>query len=877
MSESQNIQQHRLDNGLKVLIKPMRTAPVVSVWVWYQVGSRYERPGITGISHWVEHMLFKGTPDLPKGEIMKSIARAGGTLNGFTSQDNTVYFETVPAEQLDLPLRIESDRMVNSTVDPDEVASERTVIISEREGAENHPFMHLHEAMLGTALQVHPYRWPVLGYRCDLERMTREDLWDYYRAFYGPDNATLVIVGDVEPAAALDQARARFGSIERLNVRHEVRAVEPEQEGERRVEVRRPGNAVYWGACYHMPAYAHEDRVPLMVMDAILSGAKALSVEGGRFGGSARLHAVLVDRKGLAASAGSYARFLRDPSLFHLSMVLRDGVDPAKAEKAMFREIEKLQDKGPGKSELKTALKQVRAQVGYARDGITANAYLIGKLDALGDLTEMDTLAERVAAVTAEDVTRVARQYLSERSRTVGVFIPEGGTVSGAGGAAQAFTGVAFYSASPMGAQASAPAGPVIQRRVLDCGAQVYGVENPESHCVSVGGFLRAGAALDPQGKEGLAVMVARMLDEGTRAKSCHQIAAAADRLGASLEFGADADGTGAGGKCLPADLGRLLALTRECLSEMTCPEDELEKVRQQTLTGMKAQRDSAHYMAMRAAMEALYPPAHPYHREAQGTPESVPAIAREDVLAFAESSYGPQDLTLALVGPLSFARMCDEVEKAFASWRALTQMPTCEVQPVSATAAPGEKIVTMAGKSQCELIVGRIAMPRSHADYHAATVGAMIFGQFGLMGRIGERVRDQLGLAYHASSSVSARRQAGHWTVSAGVNPANVRKALDAIRDETDRFCTEPVTEQELSDAKGKMVGSQVLRMETSDSLCALVRDIAFHELPLDYPARYRDEVRAVTRERVLDVAQRYLRDHEPVIAIAGPELPEA
>ncbi|MHC4593288.1 MAG: M16 family metallopeptidase [Planctomycetota bacterium] len=159
MLASQGITEHRLANGLKVLMKPMRTAPVVSVWIWYRVGSRHERPGITGISHWVEHMLFKGTPEFTKGEIFKSICRVGGSNNGFTREDNTVYFETLPTEHLDLGLRIEADRIVNSTFDADEVASERTVIISEREGAENHPQMRLREAVNGIAYQVHPYRW----------------------------------------------------------------------------------------------------------------------------------------------------------------------------------------------------------------------------------------------------------------------------------------------------------------------------------------------------------------------------------------------------------------------------------------------------------------------------------------------------------------------------------------------------------------------------------------------------------------------------------------------------------------------------------------------------------------------------------------------
>lgn len=912
MPELQDVHEYRLDNGLKVLIKPMRTAPVVSVWIWYRVGSRYERPGITGISHWVEHMLFKGTPAFSKGEIMKSIGRVGGMLNGFTREDNTVYFETVPARHLDLGLRIEADRMVGSTFDPEEVASERTVIISEREGAENYPQVRLMEEVQGTAYHVHPYRWPVVGYKCDLQKITRDDLFDYYRRFYAPDNAVLVLVGDLEPQEALELVKQRFGDIAAGGAEHELRSEEPEQHGERRVEVRRPGSAVYWMCCYHIPAHADEDRLPLMVLEAILSGARPLTFSGGGYlGKSARLHDALVNRKKVAVEAGGRGRFTKDPGLFSLWMMLRDGVKPERAEAAMFAEIEKLQDKGPRPAELKTALRQVQAQVQYARDGITANAYMIGNLDSLDALAELDTLVDRVAAVSTEDVVRVAGTYLIRRNRTVGLFIPEeeaqraAGSPpvsheADAGGGARPFLsaalrdrvcgqswfdGAALYSArgepglqglGVAGGGAGAPSTLLaVQERVLDCGTRVLGVENPDSHCVAIAGFLRAGAALEPAGRPGVAYLTGRMLDQGTSRKSCRQIAAATDRIGASIHFRAGVDSTDLGGKCLPRDLPRVLGLLRECLSEAAAPEAELEKVRQQTLTAMKADSDSTDWLATRAALEALYPVEHPYHRDLRGTPETMGDIGRDAVLDFAARCFGPQNLTVVLVGPLSFGRMCRQVERAFGSWRLLERVPAFEPRSVEAAASPGEKVIAVPGKSQCDLVVARLAVPRGHPHYLALSVASTIFGRFGLMGRIGERIRDEMGLAYYAFGSLNARLQAGHWAVRAGVNPANVRVALDAIREETERFHTEPVTEQELDDTIGYLVGSLLLRMDTSDSLAYVVRDIAFHNLPLDYLDRYRAEVRGVTRERVLELAHTYLAGVEPVIAIAGPELP--
>ncbi|MHC4480723.1 MAG: M16 family metallopeptidase, partial [Planctomycetota bacterium] len=678
--------------------------------------------------------------------------------------------------------------------------------------------------------------------------------------------------------------------------------VEPRQCGQRRVEVRRPGNAVHWICLYHVPEHAHPDRLPLMVLEAVLSGARPLSLSGGGYlGKSARLHDALVNRKKVAVSAGGRARFMRDPGLFVFSMMLRDGVKPQKAERAMFAEIEKLRGKGPRPAELKKARRQVQAQIEYARDGISANAYMIGDLDSLGSLDEVETLAERVAAVTAEDVLRVAQSYLAPTNCTIGLFIPEG-----AGGGAPsppppdaalawpAEPGSAsadwpkwgafwrppgrcsWCAPAPAGGGAASPVLPVIRERTLDCGVRVLGVEIPASHCVAVRGFLRAGSALDPPDKEGTACLSARMLDQGTAARSCRQIAARTDGLGASIGFGAGADSTDLAGKCLPGDLRAVLGLIRECLAESAFPAAELEKVRQQVLTSMKSDRDSTSYLAGRAALEGLYPAGHPYHRDHRGSAETVARIGREALVEFARRWFWPENLTLALVGPVPFDRVCRAVEKAFGEWHAQGRPAGVEPTPLSSADSPGERVMTVPGKSQCDLVVARMAVPRNSADYHGLLVASTIFGRFGLMGRIGERVRDELGLAYYAFASLSARLAAGHWEICAGVNPANVRKALDAIAEETERFHDEPVSEGELSDTVGHLVGSLALRMETSDSLVGLVREIAFHRLPLDYLELYRAEVEGTDPQRVLALAKQYLGSAEPVVAIAGPELPD-
>ncbi|HOX36462.1 MAG TPA: pitrilysin family protein [Candidatus Brocadiia bacterium] len=900
MPGMKGVAEHSLDNGLAVLMKPMRSAPVVSVWIWYGVGARNERPGITGVSHWVEHMLFKGTPDFPKGQIFKSICRVGGQNNGFTNSDCTVYFETLPREHYDLGLRIEADRMVNSFFNPEEVASERSVIISEREGRENSPEARLNEELNATAFQVHPYRWPVLGYKCDLRAMTRDDLYGYYRSFYVPNNATLVLVGDFEPEGAMELINRRFGAIPSGTVNTNVRSVEPEQVGERRLEVRRPGKAVYWSGGCHTPAYSHPDRIPLMVLEAIFSGAHPLSWSGGGYmGKSARLHDALVNRRKVAVSAGGGCWFKKDPGLFGFGMMLRDDVSPKKAEAAMFAEIEKIKDKGPTSAEMKKALTQMTAQVEYARDGITANALMIGHRNLMGDKSDPSELLEQIAAVTTDDVMRVARAYLTERNRTVGIFIPENPgssspTVIAAPACKPQIHPLAFNIAEPGAMRNSniafwnmddifkkelgipiAKGLPSVRERTLECGARVLSIENPESHCVAVAGFMRGGAAADPAGKKGLACFASSMIEQGTKKRNCKQIAEATDRIGASVYFYGNHESVGFGGKCLPGHLVRILELQRDCFENMSASEDEMEKERALRLTSLKANLDSTRWRAAMAAAKALYPGDHLYASDIRGDADSIAAITREDVLKYAANVFGPRNMTIVIVGPLKFDKVCASVEKAFGSWQSAATTPVFEIAEISRPDSPGMHVVEMDGKSQCDIAVVRPLVPRRHPDYFALRVADMILGRFGLMGRIGDKVRDEMGLAYYAHSSQAFHPYCGEWRVNAGVNPSNVRKAIDAIDSEIRRICAERATDGELSDSKGSMLGSLPLNLETSESLCHTVDDLAFYGLPFDYLEQYKTAVQAVTADDVIRVACAYLRGREAVIAVAGPKLP--
>ncbi|MBP1465576.1 insulinase family protein [Candidatus Chloroploca sp. M-50] len=419
------IHAHTLANGMLVLIREVHSAPVATSWIWYRVGSRNEPTGQTGISHWVEHMLFKGTPAVPRGELDRLIARNGGTFNGFTWVDYTAYYETLPADRIELALRLEADRMVNALFEPDEVESERTVIIAELEGAANYPETWLDEAVKASAFTAHPYRHPVIGYKSDLLAMTRDELYTYYQTFYMPKNAVLVIVGDVDTDTILRQAETHFGSLPSGPSLPLVRAVEPEPQGERRVVIRRPGPAQYVQIGFLAPDCHHPDFAATVVLDAVLSGAKAPSFMGGGAptNRSARIYQALVETE-LAAAAWSSFMPTRDPYLFELSAIVSEAHSAEEVEAALLHELVKIQQDGITPNELARVLKQMRAQIAYSLESVTNQALQIGMWEVLDSYQRGETLLEELAAVEAADVQRIAQTYLTSKRSVTGFFLP---------------------------------------------------------------------------------------------------------------------------------------------------------------------------------------------------------------------------------------------------------------------------------------------------------------------------------------------------------------------------------------------------------------------------------------------------------------------
>ncbi|MSP12729.1 MAG: insulinase family protein [Chloroflexi bacterium] len=414
----------KLPNGLTVIIKPTHVAPVATFWVFYQVGSRNEFTGHTGISHWVEHMMFKGTPLFGKGELDRLVARQGGVFNAFTSQDLTTYFTTLPADRIDLALRVEADRMVHALFDTAEVESERTVIISEREGNENYPQFQLSEELLALAFKVHTYHHQVIGWKSDLESMTREDLYQHYRTYYTPRNAVAVLVGDVDGSVTLARIEELYGAIPAGPDVPAVHSTEPPQVGRRQVYLEGPGGADYLEMAFHVPQASHPDYFPLVVLDTVLNGAQPMSFfsGGGPSNRSARLYRALVETE-LAAEVDTSMEATTDPFLYSFTVTAREERSLDEVEAALWVEIERIQQEPITSQELARAIRQSQAEFAYATESVSDQAFWLGYSQVvLGDHRWMEGFLEKLAQVTQADVQRVAQTYLTRRNCTVGCY-----------------------------------------------------------------------------------------------------------------------------------------------------------------------------------------------------------------------------------------------------------------------------------------------------------------------------------------------------------------------------------------------------------------------------------------------------------------------
>ncbi|MFO7696674.1 MAG: pitrilysin family protein [Anaerolineae bacterium] len=865
----------RLANGLQVIFKEVHASPVVSTWIWYRVGSRNEDGLPTGLSHWVEHMLFKGTERYPRGSILRLVSQHGGYANAMTSQDSTAYYATVASERADLVLDYEADRMSGALFDPDEIESERSVILSEREGGENEPRHVLSEEVTATAFRRHPYKSQTIGWREDLLRITRDDLYNYYRTYYVPSNAVLIMVGDLDTQASLQRIERLFGGLPSGAPPAKAIPAEPDQIGERRVNLRLPGAASLIEVAYRVPEASHPDFLPLVATAALLSGGKAIYSYASGFSRSARLYRALVEGE-LTSSVDCDFLPSLDPYLFSLSATVRQGVEPAVVEEALFREIEHLQETPAPPDELAVAIRQTQAQFAYSSESVTSHALTLGLAEMVDRVDRLETAVADLTSVTPGDIMRVSQTYLNASQRTVGWFIPEENDDGGAAPGSASLPGVtsrrhvwAYQASPPRTVQGS------VTRATLDNGITVLLRPRNTSAAVSIAGRLLFGAFLDRESDLGIAYLTAMMLRRGTRSRTFQEINNALDGVGATLSLSPGRDELSIGARCLGDDLGLVIDLLAEMLIEPAFSARELERFQGLLLTDMAELERDTGYRARLAFAESLYSSEHTYGRPLMGRPESVAALTGDDLAALCNQHLHPQGAILTLVGSLEPDAVLDRLNAALGRWRPASTPPVWSNPMRELPPARVMRTIDIPARPQLDLMYGVLSMRRHREDYIAGVLANVILGELGMMGRLGAAIRDDQGLAYDIGSDLYANRAQRSWVVTAGVAPEHLDETIKGIEQQIEAMRQDLVSPEELDDAKSLLIGSLPLSMETNQGIAHYLLSTESYDLGTDYVRRYPDIIRAVNADDVRDVMRRYWPQGRAVVSAAGTLSP--
>jgi zinc protease len=895
VTQTPPLQLHTLSNGLQVYTMEVQRAPVVNFMVWYNVGSRHEGPGKTGMSHFLEHMMFKGTAAFPNGAIEDAVRDRGGMWNAFTWVDYTAYFEVLPSRHAELAVAIEADRMQNMFFDRDLTVRERGIIVSEREGSENRPRTWLLEGMMQTAYTQFPYRHPVIGWKDDIKATTAEALTDHYRRYYRPNNAAAVAVGDFRTDEMLRLVERHFGPLPAGEPVHDIAAVEPEQTEERRVVVRRPSPTPYLYVAWKTPPAGHRDLPALDLLGAVLSGAPSMEIWGGgaALGRSSRLYRRMVEG-GLTADASTGTFDTKHPGLFLASFTVKPDVDPARVEEALYEEIGRLQNDLMPADEFERALKQMRAQYTYSLESVFSLGIHVGSSwTRTGTPDTFIRYLEHLEALTPEDLRRVAATYLTPERRTVGTLLPDTAEQTPPAPAGPPPGAEPEEGTTPDYQQRTGHAQPAVEIRPLPAEEKVlldpdrvirrempegwtllvYPIAGMKSASIRLS--LEAGAICDPPEKAGLANLTAQLLTRGTERYSAEALARKTDSLGMSLSVDGGRESVLGHIRCLPEDLQTGIELLGEVIRRPSFPEEEVVRNRERLLVRVREATNSTQAVADKKLSELLYPEGHPFRLPVIGEEETLSRLAREDLAAFHARHFRPAGALAVVVGDVDPARVEEAFAAHFGDWRGAAAPPA--VNLVQAPAEPVREHVTVPGKSQADIAMGWALVDRSHPDYLPIEMLAIVLGRVGTgtsIGRLFRDVREKHGLSYYQYCSFSPARGPSSWSIHIGVSPARLDFAIDVLKREVGRLRDEPLPDTERKPLLAYIEGSQSLRLESGENIASLLTMMARFDLGFDYLQRYPKLLAAITSEQLQESARRYLDLDRLTVVTAGPEL---
>ncbi len=868
----EGITEYRLENGFRILLFPDPSKPQVTVNLTIFVGSRHEGYGEAGMAHLLEHMVFKGTPNHP--QVPKVLKEHGADFNGTTWLDRTNYFETLPAsdENLKFAIELEADRMVNSFIKAEDLASEMTVVRNEFERGENSPSRILDQRMWSAAYEWHNYGKSTIGNRADIERVPVENLRRFYKKYYQPDNALVTVAGDFDPAQALDIIQKSFGALPKPErVLENTYTEEPAQDGERRVTLRRVGDVSLAGSMYHVCSGAHPDYVSLDTLEHILTSSP-----------SGRLYKALVEtRRAASVNGGAYA--LHDPGVFKLSAEAAAGNDAAEILATMSEIAESIHEKGVTDEEVKRAKTYWLKSWDMTLKDSQQVAVQLSEWAAQGDWRLMFLYRDRLEQVTAESVNAVAKKYLHRNNRTSGLFLPSKESeriavpptpnlaemIGDYKGRAALSQGEAFES-SPEN----------IQKRTiwtkLSNGLKVALLpKKTRGNSVSFQLNLRYGTPATLVGKAAAADLLPSLMMRGTSKLTRQQIQDTLDQNAGRLSPAGGLGEVAFMGEAERKTLPVILDVLRQVLREPLLPADEMEIIRTRKLGGLQQQLSDPQFLARIAVSRKLSPYPATDVRYVPSTQEEIDrwtAVKIDDVSQLYKEFLGGQNGELVVVGDFSPDELMPLLEGLVTGWT--TKQPYARIErPATEITAGREAIETPDKENAVFFAATVIPMNDTAEDYPAMVVGNFVMGGSTLASRLGDRVRQKEGLSYGVGSMLRTLSQDNRssFYMYAITNPVNMPKVEAAIADELDKALKDGLTSGEVEAAKTGLLEQQKVEWNVDDALAARLGELLYVGRDMTYHSQQVKSIKALTHESVNAAMKKRINPKNFTIVVAG------
>lgn len=880
ITEVEGITEYRLDNGIKVLLMPDASRPTTTVNVTYFVGSKHESYGESGMAHLLEHLVFMGTPD--HENIKQQITERGGFANGTTWWERTNYFQTLPADteegsdNLEWALRMEADRMVNSYIAPEDLESEMTVVRNEFEIGENSPFRVLLQRVMATAYEWHGYGRSTIGARADLENVPIERLQRFYRQYYQPDNAMVIISGNFETDRALALVEEYFGAIpapERdLDSKlWDTYTRESYQDGPREVTVRRSGATPTLMAAYHVPSALHEDFAAVEALAQVLGDTP-----------SGRLHEALVET-GLASDVGALVFRLPEPTLLLAYANLPEDGDLDAAEAAMAEVLAGLDTEPPSEEEVRRAVASLTSNMERGLNDSQLVGIGLSEWAAIGDWRMMLLHRDRLEQIEPEDVAEVATAYVVRDNRTLGRFIPDDDPQRALVEAApDPATLLAGYTGREMRSEGEAfePTAENIEARVqrytMDNGAEVALLPKAtRGERVRGTITLRLGTLETMRGQGSIPSATASMLSRGTENLTRQQIADRIDELQAGLNAGGSTS-VSVSIDTTRENLSEVIDLVAEIGKRPTFPESELEEYKRQSLASIDRSADDPTSVASRALSlhSNSKPEDHPYYTPSFDESRArIESLTVDQLRDFHQRFYGfGPATTVAFVGDFDPELVRAKLDEHFGEWTTDVEFQRWENDYESVE--PARLVAQLDDKASAVLIASQgFPMSDSHPDFVALELaGHMIGGGF-LSSRLGDRIRNEEGLSYSVAGGFNAHPidESGSFFAFAMFAPENRDRLEEVLAEELDKIVTDGFTEEELESAKTGFLQQRVLRRSDDGSLAGLLSAGLYFDRDFHWQAERDAQIEALTVDQVNAAVARWLDPEALVHSIAG------